>query len=390
MDFDTLIERCGTQSAKWDKMEQLFGVSSDDGLAMWTADSDYATAPCVLDALQAAVDHGVFGYCFEYPAYKDAVCWWMKTRHGWSIDPDWVLTTQGLGNAIALCIQIWSDPGDAVAIFTPVYHEFAMKIGKNDRVVTECPLVRDGDTYVLDLDDAQARLTGREKILIWCSPQNPSGRVWTTDELRAVSEFAARNRLVLVSDEIHHDLVYPGHTFVPMDVAVPEGRDRTVYLTAASKTFNIAGLRTGNMIIPDATLRDAVRQKLRGLDYYPSSLGMRMIQAAYCAYGATWVDAQIAHLDRNRRLFDACLNAIPGVRSLPLQSTFLAWVDFSGTGMKFQEFNARIRDQARIAASPGPAFGAGGENFMRFNFATQGARVEEAVARLTHAFSDLQ
>ena len=230
-----------------------------------------------------------------------------------------------------------------------------------------------GDTYVLDLDDAQTRLTGREKILIWCSPQNPSGRVWTAEELRDVSEFAARNRLLLVSDEIHHDLVYPGHTFVPMDDAVPEGRDRTVYLTAASKTFNIAGLRTGNMIIPDATLRDAVRQKLRGLDYNPSSLGLRMIQAAYCPQGAAWVDAQIAHLDRNRRVFDARLNAIPGVRSLPLQSTFLAWVDFSGTGMKFQEINARIRDQARIAASPGPAFGAGGENFMRFNFATQGA-----------------
>ena len=252
------------------------------------------------------------------------------------------------------------------------------------------PLARDGDTYVLDLDDAQARLTGRETMLIWCSPQNPTGRVWTADELRAVSEFAGRNGLLLVCDEIHHDLIYPGNTFVPMDVAAPDARDRTVYLTAPSKTFNIAGQRTGNMIIPDPVLRKAIQKKLSALDYKPSSLGLKMIEAAYCPEGATWVDAQISHLDRNRAVFDAGLNAIPGVRSLPLQATFLAWVDFSGTGMNFDEFNARLRDHAKIAASPGPSFGMGGETFMRFNLATQGAHVEEAVSRLTAAFADLQ
>ena len=390
MDFDKLIDRHGTQSSKWDKMERLFGVPQDDGLAMWTADSDYATAPCVLDALRAEIDHGVFGYCYECDDYRESVTWWMKNRHGWTIDPAWVLTTQGLGNAIALSIQVWTDPGDAVAIFTPVYHEFAMKIGKNERAVTQCPLARNGDAYGLDLEDAQTRLTGREKMLIWCSPQNPCGRVWTTDELRSVSEFAARNGLVLVSDEIHHDLVYHGNTFVPLDVAAPEGRDRTVYLTSASKTFNIAGMRTGNMVIPDPDLRSAIKKKLSSLDYNPASLGTKMIQAAYCPDGATWADAQIAHLDRNRRKFDEGINGIPGVRSLPLQATYLAWVDFSGTGMNFEEFSARIRDQAKIAASPGPSFGLGGETFMRFNLATQGARVEDAVARLTRAFSDLQ
>lgn len=390
MDFDTIIERRGTNSTKWDMMETLFGVSPDGGLAMWTADSDYATAPCVTNAVKRAADHGVFGYTWDYPKYLEAIQWWMKTRHDWNIDQEWILTSQGLGNAIALCLDVWSDPGDAAVIFSPVYHEFALKIKKSGRKVVECPLVRDGDTYVLDLDDAQSRLTGSEKLLIWCSPQNPSGRIWTADELRSVAEFAERNNLVLVCDEIHHDLVYPGNNFVPMDIAAPDIRNRVVYLTAASKTFNIAGQRTGNMIIPDPERRAAMQQRLRSLDYKASALGLQMIEAAYSAEGANWVDAQVAHLDRNRKLFDETVNAIPGLWSMPLQSTYLAWVDFSGTGMTFDEIAARIRDDARIAVSPGPSFGAGGELFQRFNLATQGARVEDACARLRAAFADLQ
>jgi cysteine-S-conjugate beta-lyase len=390
MSFDEIIDRRGTHSSKWDKMETLFGVSPKDGLAMWTADSDFPTAPCVIDVVRRAAEHGIFGYTWEYPEYLAAIQWWMKTRHNWQVETDAILTTQGLGNGIALAIDVWSEPGDGVLIFTPVYHEFANKINKAGRRVIECPLARNGDRYDLDLDDAQSRLDGSEKLLIWCSPQNPSGRVWTRDELRAVADFAARNNLILISDEVHHDLLYPGNHFLPMDVAAPEHRDRTVTMVAASKTFNIAGQRTGNMIVPDLALRSAMKKRLSTLDYSPSGLGLHMITAAYSAEGAEWVDAQIAHLDRNRKLFDEGVNAIPGVRSLPLQSTYLAWVDFSGTGMEFDEIASRIRDAAKIAVSPGPSFGAGGALFQRINLATQTARVEEAVVRLKAAFSDLQ
>ena len=390
MDFNTIIDRRGTQSTKWDKMEQLLGVSPDDGLSMWVADSDYKTAPCVIERARQAVDLGVFGYSWDYPDYLKAIQWWMQTRHNWAVDTDWILTCQGLGNALTLCIDVWSEPGDHVAIFSPVYHEFANKIYKTGRKVTECPLVRKGDTYVLDLDDAQSRMTGREKLLFWCSPQNPSGRIWSAAELRAVSDFAERNDMILVSDEVHHDLIYPGHTFTAMDVAAPDYRHRAVYLTAASKTFNIAGQRTGNMIIPDPTLRQAMKHRQNTLDYGPASMGVLMIEAAYSSEGAAWVDAQMQHLDGNRTVFDAAVNAIPGAWSMPLQSTYLAWVDFSGTGMTYDEVSARIRDQAKIAVSPGPNFGAGGETFVRVNLATQRARVEEAGRRLQAAFSDLQ
>ena len=390
MSFNTPIDRRNTNSSKWDLMEKLFGVSPQDGLAMWTADSDYQTAPCVLAAIDRARDHGVFGYGIDGTDYTDAITWWMQNRHGWTVDPDWIVTTQGLGNAIALSLQLWSEPGDAAAIFTPVYHEFAHKITRAGRVVTTCPLVRDGDSYALDLDDAKARLTGREKLLIWCSPQNPSGRVWTSDELRAVAGFARDNGMLLISDEIHHDLVYRDHDFVPMAVAAPDFADNTVYLTAASKTFNIAGQRTGNMIIPNAHLRGQAQAWQAMMDYKPGSLAIAMITAAYSPEGAAWADAQMDHLQANRDLLQDGLGAIPGIWSMPLQSTYLAWVDFSGTGMDHAQIVARIRDDAKIAVSPGPAFGTGGESFMRINFATQRHVVEEAVQRLQQAFRDLQ
>ncbi|WP_353473713.1 PatB family C-S lyase [Salipiger sp. H15] len=388
--FDQPIDRRGTGSAKWDLMQKLFGVPQEDGLAMWTADSDFPTAPCVRDALQAQVDLGIFGYFSDIGLYTGAVQWWMQERHGWQIEQDWIVTTHGLGNGVAMCLDVYTQPGDNVVIFSPVYHEFARKIRRAGRVVTECPLKREGDRYELDLEDAQARLTGNETMLIWCSPQNPSGRVWTADELRAVAEFAARNGMVLLSDEVHHDLVYPGETFVPMAVAAPEITDRLVTLTAASKTFNLAGQRVGSLTISDPAMRKAMQDRLEALDSKPNALGMIMTAAAYSPEGAQWVDAQVAHLDRNRAIFDAAVNAIPGLRSMPLQATYLAWVDFSGTGMSFEEFNARVRDIAKIAASPGPDFGAGGESFLRFNLAAPRALVEEAGQRLQKAFADLQ
>lgn len=390
MSFNDPIERRGTHSSKWDLMEKLYGVSPDDGLAMWTADSDFATAPCVIDAVRKAADHGVFGYMNTHEDYLNAIRWWMQERHGWDIDTSWILTSQGLGNAIALCIDVWTDPGARIVTFNPVYHEFRNKIEKAGREVVACPLAREGDTYVLDLDDAQARLDGTEQMLIWCSPQNPTGRVWTAEELRGVADFAMRNDLVLVSDEIHHDLVFAGNTFVPMHVAAPDVTDRLVLLTAASKTFNIAGQRTGNMIIPDATLRTAMQKRLASLDYKPSALAITMITAAYSPEGAAWVDAQIEHLDTNRKIFDATIADIPGVTSMPLQATYLAWVDFSSTGMDHEEITERVLGKARIAPSDGASFGPGGESYLRFNLATQRARVEEACARLRDAFSDLQ
>jgi cysteine-S-conjugate beta-lyase len=388
--FDEVIDRTGTHCAKWDKMEALYGVAPQDGLAMWVADMDFRPPEVVQAALQQMLDHGIYGYFGDDAAYLEAIRWWMDTRHGWDLDPAHVFTTHGLVNGTGLCVQAYTDPGDAVVLFTPVYHAFARVITAAGREVRELPLVQQDGRYQMDFASYDAQMTGREKLLMLCSPHNPGGRVWTREELQAVAEFAERHDLVLVSDEIHADLVMPGHRHLPMPVAVPESAARLVMMTATTKTFNIAGSHTGNVIIPDPALRARFAAVMGGLGISPNSFGLHMATAAYSPEGAAWVDELCGYLDGNRRLFDAMVNEIPGLRSMPMEATYLAWVDFSGTGMAPADFIARVEQGARIAANHGTTFGSGGEDFLRFNFATPRARVEEAGRRLQEAFADLQ
>jgi cystathionine beta-lyase len=226
-------------------------------------------------------------------------------------------------------------------------------------------------------------------MLILCSPHNPGGRVWTRAELEAVADFAKRHDLLIVSDEIHADLLMPGQKHTPM--ALIEGiADRLVMMTAGTKTFNIAGAHVGNVIIADETLRARFAARMMALGMSPNSFGLHMITAAYSPAGAAWVDDLCAYLAENARVFDAGINAIPGLRSMPLESTYLAWVDFSGTGMTRDEFTARVEREAKIATNHGPTFGQGGDSFLRFNIAAPRSVVEDAVARMQKAFGDLQ
>jgi cystathionine beta-lyase len=388
-DFDRIIDRVGTHSAKWDKMEPLYGVSPQDGIPMWVADMDFAAAPPIQAALDRMREVGVYGYYADDSSYRAAIQWWMKNRHGWEIDTDAIFTTHGLVNGVALALETFTDPGDGVVLMTPVYHAFHRIIRASGRSVVECQLAHGEGGYEMDFDAWDAQMTGQEKVVILCSPHNPGGRVWRRDELQALADFARRHDLLILSDEIHHDLVFPGATHTPM--ALIDGiADRLVMMTATSKTFNIAGCDTGNVIIHDEKLHAAFARRQTALGLSPNAFGLNMAEAAYSPEGATWVDALIGYLDENRRILDAGLNAIPGVKSMPMEATYLAWVDFAGTGMAAEEAIRRVQEDARIAVNHGATFGAGGETFLRFNFATPRARVEEAVARMQEAFRDLQ
>ncbi len=390
MDFDELVDRRGTYSVKWDAMESLFGVPSDEGLSMWVADSDFKIADVIADRLHEAVTEGMLGYIDAEAPYRAAIQWWMKNRHGWDIETDAIFTTTGLVNAVGLCLDTFTKPGDGVVLFTPVYHAFARIIKNAGREVVECEMANTDGFYTLDFEAYDTQMTGNETMLILCSPHNPGGRVWTKDELRAVADFAKRHDLMVVSDEIHQDLVFEGHTHLPMPVAVPDIEDRLLMLTAPSKTFNIAGLHTGQVIIPNLDLRARFKTRMQALSVASNSLGQYATTAAYSPEGAKWADAQLAYLDENRRIFDAAIAEIPGLSSMNLQSTYLAWVDFTDTGMEREEFTQRVEQGAKIAANHGTSFGTGGERFLRFNLATQRSRVEDACARLKDAFSDLQ
>lgn len=389
MNFDEEIDRIGSDCAKWDLMEQIFGVPAEGGLSMWVADMDFRPPTAVKEALEQMLAHGIYGYWGSEAAYHEAIAWWMKERHGWALPEGGIFTTHGLVNGTAMCVDAFTAPGDGVVLMTPVYHAFARVIAAAGREIVECELaLRDG-RYALDIAAWDAQMTGREKMLILCSPHNPGGRVWTKAELGEIADFARRHDLILVSDEIHHDLIMPGHQHTPM--ALIEGiEDRLVMMTAATKSFNIAGCHSGNVIIADEALRARFAARMAGLGMSANSFGIVMTKAAYSPGGAAWIDALNAYLDGNRRLFDEGIASIPGLASMPLEATYLSWVDFAGTGMTAGEFTRRVEQEARIAANHGPTFGKGGESFLRFNLATPRARVAEAVRRLQAAFADLQ
>ncbi|MEM6759308.1 MAG: MalY/PatB family protein [Pseudomonadota bacterium] len=389
MSFDDIIDRRGSHCVKWDMMESLYGVPADTGLAMWVADMDFRPPQAVLDAVQAQLDHGIIGYFGDDSAYKAAIQWWMAERHGWQVEGAHIFTTHGLVNGTAMCVETFTQPGDGVVLFTPVYHAFAKVIRGNNRRVVECQMVQRNGLYEMDFEAYDAQMDGSEKMLILCSPHNPGGRVWSRGELAAVAAFAKRHDLIIVSDEIHHDLVMPGHSHIPM-THIEGIEDRLIMMTATTKTFNIAGSHSGNVIIADPDLRARFAARMLGLGLSPNSFGLFMATAAYSPDGATWVDDLITYLDGNRRLFDEAVNAIPGLQSMPLEATYLSWVDFSGTGMSREEFTRRVEQDACIAVNHGPTFGTGGEDWLRFNIAAPRARIEQAVERLAHAFGDLQ
>ena len=387
IDFDEVIDRRGTHSQKWDGMGR-YGVPLDTGIPLWVADMDFRAAPAINEALQSMVDHGVHGYYGDESSFCTAMAGWMKRRHDWQIEPEWALQTHGLVNALAMIIQACSAPGEGVIVFSPVYHAFGRIIAANDRRMVESSLIVRDNRFHMDLDALEAALTGDERLLFLCSPHNPGGRVWTADELRAVADLCQRHDIILVSDEVHHDLVMPGHQHHITAKVAPQASDRLITLVATSKTFNIAGIETGSMLIPDPALRQRVAKVRAAMSTSNNRFGMIMAEAAYEG-GDGWLDALIPYLDANRQLFNTSIAAIPGLSVMNLEATYLAWVDFAGTGMSRDEITTRLTD-AGLAVSAGHTFGPEGELCMRFNIACRRALLAEAMERLAKAFSDLQ
>jgi cystathionine beta-lyase len=389
MNFDEPIDRRGTNCDKWDNMMSAYGVSPDDGIAMWVADTDFKPPQAALDAVQDLHDFGIFGYHRDDDGYKSAICGWMERRHNWTVDPDWIATSIGMVNGISACINAFTEVGDGVIVFSPVYHAFHRIIKANNRRLVESELILRDGLFHMDLTALADQLDGSEKILLFCSPHNPGGRIWTVDEQRAVARFCQDHDLLLIADEIHHDIIYPGHEHTTISVAAPEIADRLIVTTAPSKVFNLAGNYTAQVIISNETLRHKYFLQRRAFGVSSNITGINMTRAVY-DHGDDYVDELRLYLDGNRKILSDALDAIPGVNFMPMQATYLGWVDFRNTGMSMGEVARRIQTDARVAANHGHTFGAGGAGFMRFNIATQRAHVSDAASRLSEAFADLQ
>jgi cysteine-S-conjugate beta-lyase len=390
-DFDRIIERRGTHATKWDSITQRSGMTGTDIIPMWVADMDFQVPPGVTEALREEIERGVHGYYADTGSWAEALAAWFKRRHNWELDPAWVSPTPGVVSGLGLILQALSEPGDEVVLFAPVYHAFRRIILANDRVILDSPLVRAGNRYAMDLDDLAKRLTPKTKVVFFCSPHNPGGTVWSAEEIRALAAFCQAHDLILVSDEIHCDLVFDGARHVPTRVAAPEVGERLITTVAATKTFNLAGGHMGACVTENADLKARIdgRKAASGLGSY-GSFGMIATEAAWRT-GEAWLEALLPYLQQNRDLLDERITAAaPGAWSMPLEATYLSWVDFSGTGLAPEEVAARVGERARIFASPGPQFGPGGETWLRFNFATPRAILIEAFDRLDAAFADLR
>lgn len=390
-DFDRIIERRGTHSSKWDNIARLSGIEAPDAIPMWVADMDFAAPPGVTAALRAEVDRGVHGYYADTGSWAAALTDWMSRRHGLRLNPSWVSPTPGIVSGLGLILQAFSAPGDEVVVFPPAYHAFRKIILANERRIVDVQLVEGQGRYAMDFDLLREKITPRTKVVFFCNPHNPGGTVWSADEIRALASFCAGHDLILVSDEIHCDLVFAGAKHVPTMLAAPEIADRLITCVAATKTFNLAGAHVGACITsnPELKRRLDARIAASGLGSY-NGFGMAVTEAAWRT-GEAWLDALIPYLTRNRDLFDTRIEAAaPGARSMRLDGTYLAWVDFAETGLAPEDVAARVATRARIFASPGSQFGPGGETWLRFNFATPRPILDDAMTRLEAAFADLR
>lgn len=387
-DFDEVIARRGTHASKVDGLAQRYGIDDPDVIAMTVADMDFRAPPAVNEAVRAAAEHGVHGYFGDDVAMKQSVIDWMATRHGWTPEPDWISPCQGLVSAIGLCLQAFSEPGQGVVVFSPVYHMFGNVVRANGRPLVESELKLVQGRYEMDLERLGAELPPDTRIVLLCSPHNPGGRVWTEAELRELAQFCIERDLLLISDEIHHDLVFAGATHHVTAKVAPEVRDRLVTLVAPSKTFNIAGGQVGFAVISNPELRQKLQRvnAAAGLGN-PNRIGALMATAAY-AHGGDWLDALLPYLAGNRdRLNSALAERIPGVRPMPLDSTYLGWADFSALGLSADELFRRCVEVGKVAPHKGAIFGSGGDGWLRFNFALPRPVLDRAIDGLVDALA---
>jgi cystathionine beta-lyase len=390
-DFDRVIERRNTHAAKWDNIARLSGIEAPDAIAMWVADMDFAAPPGVTAALTAEIERATHGYYADTGSWAAALADWMARRHGLHVDPGWVSPTPGIVSGLGLILQAVSAPGDDVVVFPPAYHAFRKIILANDRRILDAQLTETQGRYAMDLDALREKLSPRTKVVFLCSPHNPGGTVWSAQELRALAHLCAEHGLILVSDEIHCDLVLDGDKHTPTLTAAPEIADNLITCVAATKTFNLAGAHVGACITTNPELKRCLDARIQasGLGSY-NGFGMIATEAAWRT-GEAWLDALLPYLARSRDLFHARIEAaVPGARAMQLPATYLAWVDFAATGLSPEEVAGRVKDRARIFASPGAQFGPGGETWLRFNFATPRPILEEALVRLEDAFADLR
>ncbi len=383
--FDEVVSRKDTKAIKWDQefMKDYFKVDVEL-LPLWVADMDFRAPKALLDALKRRVEHGIFGYSLPGDSYYKAIIDWFQRKHNWIIEKEWLLFAPGVVPAIQFIIQTFTVPGDKIIIQEPVYYPFKSSIQENGRIVLNNQLVIKNNRYEIDFKDLEEKCkTPRVKILILCSPHNPVARVWTKEELTKLGNICNKYNVLVISDEIHCDLVLPDQTHVPYASITKKFADKSITCTAPSKTFNIAGLKTSNTIISNKILREKLAITMQNVSIRSSGIfGGLALETVYneCE---DWLEDLLVYLKSN---FDFMVKYfeenIPGAVVFDLEGTYLAWVDFRALGLDPKKLDEIIKKEAKVGLDDGAMFGESGSGFQRFNLACPKSILEEALGRI--------
>jgi len=382
--FDEIVNRKGTDSIKWDHLESHFG--RDDLLPLWVADMDFKSPPEITEAMLKVAQHGLYGYVLPRDDYFNAVIGWMDRRFDWRIERDWILTVPGIVPAIGLAVNTFTKPGEKVIVQQPVYHPFMNVVKEAERKVLNNTLLETEDGYKINFKQLEDMASDPEtKMMILCSPHNPVGRVWASDELAQIVEICEKHDVLIVSDEIHQDLIHKGHIHVPTAKLASENA-RIITCTAPSKTFNVAGIFASNIIISNSEVREEFKACLDKAHLMPTAFTIQGVIAAY-NYGEPWLEALLGYLEDNIDFVEEYLEKeLPRVKFRKPDATFLLWLDFRDYGLSSKELERLIKDEALVALNKGWMFGREGAGHMRLNIGCPRDILKEALDRIRDVF----
>jgi cystathionine beta-lyase len=385
--FDQTTDRYNTQSVKWDYTEEIFGIK--DVLPMWVADMDFKAPQEVVAALAERASHGIFGYTSAGFGAKKAVQTWMKKRHNWDITQESIVFSSGVVTALSMAIQSLTEPGDSILIQSPVYHPFFDMTEKNNRTIVNNQLSLAHGHYEIDFADLEEKLSDPDvKLMLLCSPHNPGGRAWSLDELKKIGELCAAHQVIVVSDEIHSDLMLFGHKHVPFASISGELANLSITCMSPSKTFNLAGLQSSAIIIPNKDLRTKYEdfQKKQGF-FTLNTFGITGMEAAY-TYGDPWLEELKTYIEGNVNTVTSFIaEKMPALKVIQPDSTYLVWIDCRSLSKTDAELKELLLEKGRLALEEGTKYGPGGEGFVRMNIGCPRSVVLEGLKRLEKAFS---
>lgn len=383
-DFNRVIDRRNTESTKWDYTMRTFG--REDVLPMWVADMDFPSPTEVEEAIRKRLDHGIFGYTEIPDSYKEAVMAWQKSRNGWKIEKEWLVHSPGVVTSFTIAVLAFTNPGDRVLIQPPVYPPFYAAIQNHGRSLVTNPLVLENGRYGVDFADLENKLGGGVKMMILCSPHNPVGRVWTKEELSRVVELCRKYRVLLVSDEIHSDLVYRGYRHIPAASLVKGNAGQVITCISPTKTFNLAGLATSMVVIEDELLRQRFEKEMHSVGAGMSNVfGVVGGEAAF-RYGHSWVDSLMGYLEENlKRTLSFIRDRIPEIKAVVPEGTYLVWLDCRELNMTPEQLREFFVRKAGVGLNGGETFGEEGKGFQRINIACPWELLEEGLCRIERA-----